>query len=93
MKLDKLPWMPGKKLITVVIKPDRRKLLQKIVFPFLEENSKINDDKYKDTGLDIANLNPISLASMIDANNVLLPNEKRMLLGFDSIDNNENISE
>jgi hypothetical protein len=67
------------------IKPVRRKILQNIINPFIKENQRVGA---VDNGLmlSIANMNPISLASQLDANSVLLTDEKREILGFDALD-------
>ena len=67
------------------IKGVRRTILQKIVNVFVKENAKVN------TGLDgimldIANLNPVSLASSLEANKLLTVDEQRHILGYDSLE-------
>ena len=73
----------------VVIKPIRRKILQKVINPFIQLNSDARNGSFNGTMLDIANLNPLSLASMLDANNILTTNEKRKIFGFDALDDNQ----
>jgi hypothetical protein len=67
------------------IKPARRRVLQGIINPFIKENQRVGA---LDSGLmlGIANMNPISLSSQIDPNQVLLTSEKREILGFDALD-------
>lgn len=68
-----------------VIKPIRRTLLQRVINPYIEQLSEANGGQFSGLKLDIANLTPVSIASTLDANKVLLTNEKRNLLGFDQL--------
>ena len=63
------------------IKPVRRKFLQKIINPWLQENKKVNTS-IGDTMLTIANSNPISLAGSITPTDALDRNELREILGY-----------
>ena len=78
--------------INMVIKPVRRKMLQKVVGPFVKENKKVNP-ALGSTMLTIANMNPISLASMIKPSDALDRNEQREILGYEpaieEVQNNE----
>ena len=67
------------------IKPVRRKVLQSIINPLITENQRVGSLD-KGIMLGIANMNPISLSSQIDPNQVLLTSEKREILGFDALD-------
>jgi hypothetical protein len=69
-----------------VIKQIRRLLLQKVVNPYIKELNEAKGGKFKGMRLDIANLTPVSVASSLDPNKSLLTNEKRNLLGYDSLD-------
>jgi len=70
------------------IKQGRRKIMQSIVNPFIKENAKVNDD-IKGIMLHIANMNPISLASMLDPKAVLSPNEIREVFGYEPVEENQ----
>jgi len=67
------------------IKQGRRKIMQSIVNPFIKENAKVNDD-IKGIMLHIANMNPISLASMLRPSDVLSKNEQREVFGYEPIE-------
>jgi hypothetical protein len=67
------------------IKPARRRVLQVIINPLIIENQRVGALD-KGIMLGIANMNPISLSSQIDPNQVLLTSEKREVLGFDALD-------
>ena len=68
-----------------VIKPGRRTIVEKIVNPFIKENAKVNS-MLKGIMLQIANMNPISLASKLEPKEVLSINEQREILGYDKLD-------
>ena len=72
-------------VISTVIKKDRRKIMQKIINPFIFENAELGVIS-KGIMLEIANLDPIGLSDKIDANLTLLLNEKRRVLGYDGLD-------
>jgi hypothetical protein len=69
----------------VVINPLRRVILDRVVNPYVNELSKANDNAFDGLKLDIVNLTPVSLASMLDPNTALLINEKREQFGFDKL--------
>ncbi len=69
------------------IKQGRRKIMQSIVNPFIKENAKENDS-IQGVMLHISNMNPISLASMLDPKTILSPNEQREVFGYEPIENN-----
>lgn len=69
-------------VINTSIKPFRRKLVQKIVNPFISENKKQNTG-LGDIMLHIANSNPISMASLITPSDALDRNELREVLGYE----------
>lgn len=70
------------------IKQARRKIMQSIVNPFIKENTNVNKD-IKGVMLHISNMNPISLASMLDPKMILTKNEQREVFGYESIDEKE----
>ena len=70
-------------VINTSIKPFRRKLVQKIVNPFIAENRKQNT-KLGNVMLHIANSNPISMASLIVPKDALDRNELREVLGYEA---------
>lgn len=63
------------------IKQGRRKIMQKIINPFILENRKLNT-VLGNTMLTVANSNPISLASSIVPKDALNRNEMREALGY-----------
>jgi hypothetical protein len=65
-----------------VINPIRRVVLQKIINPFIDILSESKNNSFDKLKLEFVNLTPISLASMLDPNNILLNNEKREEFGF-----------
>jgi len=75
-------------VINTTIKQGRRKIVQGIINPFVKENAKVNES-LKGVMLRILNMNPISLASIIDPNNVLTKNELRDIIGYDALDEKE----
>lgn len=72
-------------VVNTSIKQARRKILQSIINPYIKENAKLNHE-LNGIMLDIANMNPVSLASLVDPKQVLLMNEQRRVLGFDALD-------
>lgn len=72
-------------VINTSIKQARRKILQSIVNPFVKENALLNP-ALQGIMLEIANMNPVSLASYLDPKELLLQNEQRQILGFDALD-------
>jgi hypothetical protein len=72
-------------VVNTSIKQARRKIMQSIVNPYIKENAKHNP-ALKDMMLDIANMNPVSLASSLDPKTLLLKDEQRKILGFDALD-------
>jgi hypothetical protein len=58
--------------------------MQGIVNPFIKENSLLNP-LLNNIMLEIANINPVSLASYLDPKQLLLQNEQRQILGFDAL--------
>jgi capsid portal protein len=68
------------------VKGIRRTILQRIVNVYVSELSKAKGEAFKGLQLDILSLTPVSIASLIDANQNLLINEKRKILGFDQLD-------
>lgn len=70
------------------IKQARRMILNQIVNPFVKENAKLNP-ALDSMMLSIANLNPISLASTLDASAVLTRDEQREIFGFDALENTQ----
>ena len=68
-----------------VIKPGRRTITEKIINPFVKENAKVNT-ALQGIMLQVANMNPISLASSLDPKLVLSKNEQREIFGFDKLD-------
>jgi hypothetical protein len=70
-------------VINTSIKPFRRKLVQKIVNPFIAENRDQNT-KLGNVMLHIANNNPISMASLIVPKDALDRNELREVLGYEA---------
>lgn len=69
-----------------VIKPTRRLFLSKILNPYIKELSAANSGKFNGLRLDISNLTPVSINSLINPAEVLTQNEQRNLLGFDNLD-------
>jgi capsid portal protein len=69
-----------------VIKQIRRLYLQKIANVFIKELSTAKSGEFKGLQLEIANLTPVSVASKIDPEKSLLTSEKRNLLGYDTLD-------
>jgi len=67
------------------IKQGRRKIMQSIINPFIKENAKLNDSM-SGVMLHIANMNPISLASMLDPKTILSKNEMREVFGYEPIE-------
>jgi hypothetical protein len=61
-----------------------RKIMQSIVNPFIKENQEVNPD-LKGVMLHIANMNPISLASMLDPNTILTKDEMREIYGYEGL--------
>lgn len=74
------------------IKQARRLILNSIINPFIEENAKVNSD-LSGMMLKIANLNPISLASTLDPQQVLTRDEQREVFGFEALENTQQIEE
>ena len=66
------------------IKKVMRKIMQSIVNPFIKENQEVNPD-LKGVMLHIANMNPISLASMLDPNTILTKDEMREIYGYEGL--------
>jgi len=54
------------------------------VNPFIKENALLNP-ALNNIMLEIANINPVSLASYLDPKQLLLQNEQRQILGFDAL--------
>jgi len=54
-----------------------------IVNPFIKENAKLNAN-LENMMLKIANLNPVSLASTLDASQILTRDEQRDILGYEA---------
>ena len=52
--------------------------------PFIKENALLNP-ALNNIMLEIANINPVSLASYLDPKALLLQNEQRQILGFDAL--------
>ncbi len=75
-------------VINTTIKQGRRKIVQSIINPFIRENQEQNS-ALKGVMLRILNMNPISLASLIDPNNILTKNELRDIIGYDALDKEE----
>ncbi|MCK4884408.1 MAG: hypothetical protein KAS30_06035, partial [Candidatus Diapherotrites archaeon] len=71
-------------VINTSIKQARRKIMQNIVNPFIKENALLNP-ALNNIMLEIANINPVSLASYLDPKQLLLQNEQRQILGFDAL--------
>ena len=68
------------------IKGIRRKLLQEVVNPFIQENSNVMNGAFNGLKLDIANMNPVSFATSLSPAENLLINEQRRALGYDALD-------
>lgn len=73
----------------VVIKPIRRVILQRIINPYVENLSRVKGNIYGNLKLEFVNLTPVSLASLLDPNTVLLNNEKREQFGFNKLTEEE----
>ena len=71
-------------VINTSIKQARRKIMQNIVNPFIKENALLNP-ALNNIMLEIANMNPVSLASYLDPKELLLKNEQRKIFGFDAL--------
>lgn len=69
-----------------VIKQIRRSFLQKVVNVYIKELSTAKNDIFKGLQIDIANLTPVSVASSLNPEISLLTSEKRNLLGYDTLD-------
>ena len=74
-------------VVNTGIKPVRRKFLQSIINPFVKENAE-QGNAPKDIKLDIANMNPISLAGSLVASQILTTDEQRKILGYEAMDEN-----
>lgn len=70
------------------IKQGRRKIMQSIINPFMLENAKVNSD-IEGVMLHIANMNPISLASLLDPKQVLTRDEMREIYGYEALGDDE----
>lgn len=70
------------------IKQARRKIMQSIVNPFIKENAKV-DPALDGIMLHIANMNPISLASMLKPSDILSKNEQREVFGYEPVEEEE----
>lgn len=75
-------------VMNTTIKQTRRLIMQSIVNPFIKENAKVNS-ALQGMMLKIANLNPISLASTLDASSVLTRDEQREIFGYEALENTE----
>ena len=72
----------------LTIKQARRRIMQSIVNPFIKENAVANSD-ISGIMLHISNMNPISLASMLDPKLILTKNEMREIFGYEAIEDEE----
>ena len=63
-------------------------IMESIINPFVKENALVNEN-LKDIMLKISNLNPVSLASSLDASLVLTRDEQREILGYEALENTE----
>ena len=70
------------------IKRVMRKITQSIINPFVLENQKLNPS-IAGIMLRIANMNPISLASLLDPKQDLTKNERREILGYEALEEDE----
>ena len=72
------------------IKGVQRLFEQKIINPFIKENQEVNN-KLKGVMLQLANSNPISLAGDLVPKEVLTKNEMREILGYEALEEGEQI--
>ena len=68
----------------------QRKFEQQIINPFIEENQKVNSE-LNGVMLQLANMNPISLASKLEPKEVLTKNEMREILGYEVLEEEDTI--
>jgi hypothetical protein len=71
-------------------KPVQRKFEQSLINPFILENQKVNPE-LNGVMLQMANSNPISLASKLEPKEVLTKNEMREILGYKALEEGEEI--
>jgi hypothetical protein len=69
-------------------KPVQRKFEQAIINPFIKENQAVNNS-LNGIMLQLANMNPISVASKLVPNEVLTKNEMREIYGYPEIEEEE----
>lgn len=69
-----------------VVKQIRRPFLQKVINVYIKELNEVKGGTFKGLQIDITNITPVSVASSLDANKSLLTSEKRELLGYDVLD-------
>jgi len=67
------------------IKEVQNEIMTTIVNPFIKENAKLNAN-LENMMLKIANLNPVSLASTLDASQILTRDEQRDILGYEALE-------
>lgn len=78
------------KVTALEIRPERRKVIQKIINPFIKENSIARGGSYNGYYLDIVNSRPIGLAGQVDINTALERNEIRALVGYEELEELQN---